>query len=104
SCRWAKTATTATASTATAATTAAATSSWSSENRAPGSWTPLRSGTDDVGPLPIFRSPMKTRSEVGSTSFLEFFTGRGGRAEDFWIGSEAGVGAWVVTAIQVAPV
>src|SRR5690606_14856157 len=30
-----------------------------------------------------FVLPMKTRSEVGTTSSLEFFTGRRGRSEDF---------------------
>src|SRR5690606_13034126 len=36
--------------------------------------------------FPPFRPPTKPRSEVGTTSFLEFFTGRRGRAEDFGIG------------------
>src|SRR5690606_6046789 len=49
---------------------------------------------------------MKTRSEVRTTSALEFFTGRAEEQKILGLGmrSEAGVGAWVVTAIHVAPV
>ena len=54
----------------------------------------IRSGTDDVGPPPDLPISYETRSEVGTTSSLDFFTGRRGRAEVLGIGlrSEAGVG------------